>query len=162
MKILKGNNPINNHKLTLTLEDYVPYQLALLSNRLSQTLEIVCMRECGISRQDWRVLALVAGSEGCTARDLTDRRVMDAVAVHRAVRRLEEEALIVADVAVTDRRKRILRLTDSGRRAYETIVPHALELENQLLGILSPGEERQLRQALTKMLAHPLDTFPDG
>jgi len=141
----------------LTLENYVPYQLALLSSRLSHGLEAVCLRECGISRNDWRVLALIAQYDGCPSIDLVDRQVMDAVAVHRAVRRLESAGLVKAGQAEADRRMRLLKVTPTGRKVYETLVPYALELERRLLSVLGAVDAQHFGEMLSKMLATPME-----
>jgi len=141
----------------LALEDYVPYQLALLSSRLSHGLEAACERECGISRTDWRVLASIAQQEGCPAASLVDPHIMDAVAVHRAVRRLEAAGLVVAEAVEVDRRMRLLTTTADGRRVYETIVPFALELEARVLAVLPECDRSRFAASLGTLLSLPIE-----
>ncbi|MDM0012010.1 MarR family winged helix-turn-helix transcriptional regulator [Variovorax sp. J22P168] len=142
---------------SLALEEYVPYKLALLSSRLSHGLESACERECGISRTDWRVLASIAQQEGCPAASLVDPHIMDAVAVHRAVRRLETAGLVVAKAVEADRRMRLLMTTASGRKVYETLVPYALELEERMLSALPESNRAQFAASLGKLLSIPIE-----
>jgi len=139
------------------MEHYVPYQLASLSSRLSKALEVVCKRKFDISRTEWRVLALVGQSDACAASDLVERSVMDAVAVHRAVKRLEGLGYVCRSESQHDLRVKPLSLTPAGRTVYETIVPYAAELEKQLLSPLSPAKARQFRETLEQLAALALE-----
>ena len=136
----------------MRMQDYVPYQLAIVSSRLSRALETVFGAEHGLSRPEWRALALASEAESCLASDLVAWSGMDAVAVHRAVKRLEEMGLVERTAGTEDRRARPLRVTEQGRRVYSAVVPHALALERQLLEALGDEEGEVLRQALRKLM----------
>jgi DNA-binding MarR family transcriptional regulator len=135
----------------------VPYQLALLSSRLSLALEVVCKRKFDISRTEWRVLALVGQSDECAASDLVERSVMDAVAVHRAVKRLEALGYLCRSESQHDLRVRPLSLTPAGREVYGTVIPYAIELEEQLLGSLPRAKAQQFRETLAQLAAQGED-----
>jgi DNA-binding MarR family transcriptional regulator len=135
------------------IENYVPYQLALLSNKLSRALETVCQSECGISRNEWRVLVLIGQSGVCAASSLVEKKVMDPVAVHRAVKKLETAELISKDQSQNDGRVRLLVLTKKGRQVYEKLVPYAIELERRLMAALNADESEQLKSNLGTLLA---------
>lgn len=144
------------------MEHYVPYQLAQLSSRLSRALEAVCKRKFDLSRTEWRVLALVGQSDTCAASDLVERSVMDAVAVHRAVKRLESLGHLCREESAHDLRVRPLSLTAQGREVYRTIVPYAVELEERLLAGLSPAKAQQFRDTLLQLSTQGSDLeLPD-
>ena len=134
------------------MDNFVPYQLALLSSRLARELEAVYGERYGLSRTEWRTLALVGEADESAATSVVERSGMDVVAVHRAVKRLEGLGFIVRDNSSTDRRLKPLRLTDAGRDVYREIVPHAKDLEHRLLATLLPDEARIFRKALSKLL----------
>ena len=136
----------------LVIEDYVPYQLALLSSKLSHALGSVCQSECGITRNEWRVLALIGQSGVCAAASLVERKVMDTVAVHRAVKRLDEMRLISRETSQHDGRVRLLVLTKKGLQVYGKIVPYAAELERRLLAGLSAADGERFKVALAALL----------
>ena len=147
----------------LLMEHYVPYQLALLSSRLSLALERVCKRKFDISRTEWRVLALVGQVDSCAASELVERSVMDAVAIHRAVKRLESLGYLQRSESDRDMRVRPLSLTSSGRKVYQTIVPYAVELEGKLLQGLPPALAASFKEALQHLAAMDADFgFPDA
>lgn len=137
----------------LAMEQYVPYQLALLSSRLSLALERVCKRKFDISRTEWRVLALVGQVDSCAASELVEHSVMDAVAIHRAVKRLESLGYLQRSESNRDMRVRPLSLTPAGRHVYRSIVPHAVELEGTLLQGLPPSLVSPFKEALQHLMA---------
>ena len=136
----------------LAMDDYVPYQLAVLSSRLSRELESAYGERHGLSRTEWRTLALVGEVDESAATTVVERSGMDAVAVHRAVKRLEELGLMQRASSSTDKRLKPLRLTESGKAVYRSIVPHARELERRLLNKLLPDEVRMFRKVLSKLV----------
>jgi len=134
------------------MDHYVPYQLALLSSRLAAELESVYRELYGLSRTEWRTLALIGETEGCAATTLVERSTMDVVAVHRAVKRLVQLGFVERDTAAHDRRLKPLGLTEAGRAAYEAVIPHASSLERKLLSRLSSEDRKSLRRVLTALL----------
>lgn len=141
----------------LEMERYVPYQLALLSGRLSLALQQVCKQKYDISRVEWRILALVGQVDFCSASNLVERSIMDAVAVHRAVKRLEALGYIQRTESQRDMRVRTLSLTREGRKVYETIIPYAVALEEQLLSGLPSALAEQFKEALRLLVEHEID-----
>jgi len=139
------------------MEDYVPYQLALLSDRLSLALQRVSKQKYDLSRTEWRVMALVGQVDECSATDLVERSTMDAVAVHRAVKRLEALGYMNRAESLRDMRVRVLSLTQEGRKVYETIIPHAMELQAQLLSSLPPALAAQFQEALKFLVEQQAD-----
>lgn len=135
------------------MDEYVPYQLAILSSRLSRSLEEVFGREHGLTRPEWRVLALASEVESCRASELVIRSGMDAVAIHRAIKRLDEKGLIERSPADADKRARPLRVTEQGRAVYEAVIPHALELEQRLLSSLDERDAENFRAALRQLMS---------
>ena len=143
-----SNSATEEREKRLQMESYLPYQLALLSSRLSLSLEKICKRDFSISRTEWRVLALVGQVESCAASELVERSVMDAVAVHRAVKRLETIGLLARSESADDLRVRPLRLTAQGRKVYQTVIPYAVDLQAQLLGRLPAPLRKPFKEAL--------------
>ncbi|HYP82714.1 MarR family winged helix-turn-helix transcriptional regulator [Variovorax sp.] len=141
----------------LQMEDYVPYQLALLSSRLSAALEEVCKREFDIVSTEWRVMALVGQVDSCSASELVEASTMDAVAIHRAVKRLDALGYLSRSAAEHDLRVRLLSLTAEGRKVYRTIVPYAIELQHQLLQGLAKEDALRFKVTLTQLAREKVD-----
>ena len=137
----------------LAIEHYVPYQLASLSSRLGLALERVCKRMFDLTRNEWRVLALVGQFDSCAASKLVERSVMDAVAIHRAVKRLESLGYLQRAESKHDMRVRPMSLTPAGRDVYSAVVPLAMELEDRLLRALPPSLVSPFKEALQHLTA---------
>jgi DNA-binding MarR family transcriptional regulator len=153
----KNNAHKKAHKPGMVMGSYLPYQLAIISNRLSRALEDAYGKRHQLSRSEWRTLALLAESDNCFASDLVMHSGMDAVAVHRAVKKLESMGLLARESNDQDRRSKPLTLTVEGQQVYEDVVPHALALENQLLQSLGTQERTALVSALGKLMVMVMD-----
>ena len=146
---------------TLALEAYVPYQLAMLSSRLSRALEAVYGGRYGLARTEWRALALASEVPSCSASDLVERSGLDVVAIHRAVKNLEALGFVTRQSVEHDKRLRVLKVTPAGRQVYEAVVPHAVALQARLLGHLDQKEALALTSALTKLMSFPIEGLKD-
>lgn len=140
-----------NTEETFSVLEFVPYQFALLSSRLSRSLAQTCA-EHGLSLSEWRLMAVIASGRSMSASDVTERSTMDAVAVHRAVMSLLRRGFIERISVEGDKRIKQLVVTSAGQEAYEAIVPYARELEDTLLSCLSPAESMALRRMLRRLV----------
>lgn len=127
----------------LDLERFVPYQLSLLSNVVSQEIAEAYGERFGLAITEWRILAVLGRFPGMSAAGVAERSAMDKVAVSRAVARLLERGLLHRETHGDDRRRSVLELSEAGRKVYSEVAPLALSYERELLAPLSE-EERQL------------------
>ena len=75
------------------LSRFLPYQLSITSNAVSGRIAQEYRQHFGLSVPEWRVMAVLGDSGSLTQRDLTQRTLMDKVAVNRACKVLEERGL---------------------------------------------------------------------
>jgi DNA-binding MarR family transcriptional regulator len=137
----------------LVLENFLPYRLSVLSNRLSTAIAESYSARFGLSIPEWRVMAVLALAPGLSAAEVAERTAMDKVAVSRAVSRLLKAQRIRRETAAGDRRRSILELTAMGRHIYGRVAPALRAFELELLAALSPGERRQLDALLRRLEA---------
>src|SRR6185312_2251072 len=71
----------------LELERFVPYQLSIVSNTVSQAIADDYQARHDLGVTEWRVMAVLARFDGLSAREVAERTAMDKVAVRR---RLED------------------------------------------------------------------------
>lgn len=135
----------------LVLEEFLPYRLSVLSNRLSAAIAEAYSRRFGLSIPEWRVMAVLALEPGLSAAEVADRTAMDKVAVSRAVGRLISTARVQREVSSGDRRRSMLQLTADGRRIYRRIAPALRRYEAELLAALDPPDRRQLDALLRRL-----------
>jgi DNA-binding MarR family transcriptional regulator len=135
----------------LVLEEFLPYRLSVLSNRLSAAIAESYSSRFGLSIPEWRVMAVLALAPGASAAEVAERTAMDKVAVSRAVRRLLQTGRIRRETAAGDRRRSMLELTPAGRQIYRNITPALKRYEAELLATLSPRERHQLDTLLQRL-----------
>jgi DNA-binding MarR family transcriptional regulator len=135
----------------LVLENFLPYRLSVLSNRLSAAIAESYSRRFGLSIPEWRVMAVLALDPGLSAAEVADRTAMDKVAVSRAVSRLLTTGRARRETAPGDRRRHVLELTADGKRIYRRIAPALRRYETELLANLDPGERRLLGELLQRL-----------
>ncbi len=135
----------------LDLEQFLPYRVSVLSNRISGNIAKLYGDRYGLSIPEWRVITILALYPGLSASEVSDRTAMDKVAVSRAVARLLERGFIKRETHGDDRRRSVLALSAAGFEVYETIAPLVIESERRLMSVLSEEEEQQLERLITRL-----------
>ena len=135
----------------LDLERFVPYQLSVLSNVVSQEIAQAYSERFGLAVTEWRVIAVLGRFPGLSAAGVAERSAMDKVAVSRAVAGLLERGLLHREVHDTDRRRSVLELSDAGRKVHAEVAPLALAYERELLAPLDEAERLQFSRMLERL-----------
>jgi len=138
-------------KRTLDLDRFLPYRLSVLTNRVSDAIAREYSDRFGLTISEWRVMAVLGGSPGLSAREVAERSAMDKVQVSRAVEALVRARRVARTPDAQDGRIQRLALTAKGRAIYDEVAPLALHLEEILLSALSAGERRALDDLLAKL-----------
>jgi DNA-binding MarR family transcriptional regulator len=136
----------------LVLEDFLPYRLSILSNRISRAIAARYAKTFELSIPEWRIIAVLGRRPGLTAKEIAEATEMDKVAVSRAVAKLVESKRVVARADRDDARRQILALTAQGENVHARIAPIALENEQRLLATLDTRERAQLDVLLDRLL----------
>lgn len=137
----------------LVLEDFLPYRLSILSNRVSSAIAKRYARTFDLTIPEWRILAVLGRTAGLTAKQLAEATEMDKVAVSRAVARLNAARRVAATEDPDDARRQRLALTSAGANLYAKIAPIALDTERRLLEALDPRDRNQLDGLIGRLLA---------
>ncbi len=137
----------------LILEDFLPYQLAILSHTVSSLIAHVYDKRFDLTIPEWRVIAIVGRFPGLSAVEVAERTMLDKVAVSRAVTKLIKAERIDREFADADRRRSILTLSAEGRKVHDEIAPLALEMEEDLLHGLSDEQIATLHTVIERLLA---------
>jgi DNA-binding MarR family transcriptional regulator len=135
----------------LVLEEFLPYRLSVLTNRVSSALAGRYADEFSMSAAEWRVMAALGSSDGLSGTDVCLRTAMDKVQVSRAVANLVESGRVVRRADAQDGRVIRLALSSNGRDVYEKIVPRAKAFEARLLAVLTTEELNSLDVILGKL-----------
>ena len=134
----------------LTLGEFLPYQLSITSNAVSDLIARAYRGRFALKIPEWRLMAVLGEVASATQRELVEATAMDKVTVNRASKALEDRGLIGRAPNAADGRSHHLALTTTGRELYEQIVPMALSVEAELF---ANGEAKALEAMLTKLRA---------
>lgn len=152
-----GNGPAAEQRLgenaPLKLEHFLPYQLNVISNLVSQALSRVYARRYGIGVPEWRILVTLGQYGVMTAKAIGAHTHMHKTKVSRAVAQMEKRRLLGRRANRDDMREAFLSLTAAGRAMYEEVAPHALDFARRLTEILTPGDREAFDRALQQLTA---------
>ena len=135
----------------LELEQFLPYRLSVLSNRISGAIAREYSQRFGLGVTEWRVMAVLGRYPDLSAGEVAQRTAMDKVAVSRAVASLLEAGRLQRDIHGGDRRRSVLRLSPAGHAIYDEVAPLALAFERNLLGDMEAGERALLFRLLDRL-----------
>lgn len=142
----------------LTLERYLPYRLATLSNRISGIIAQTYKDKFGLSVTEWRIMAVLGEYPGASADEVSVKIQIEKSIVSRSLQKLLGRHLVVREVDAADRRRQNLTLTKTGKDVYRQIVPVSYDYEDQLLTCFN-AEEQALFDALLDRLYDQADTI---
>lgn len=137
----------------LVLAEFLPYQLSITSNAVSDLIARAYRGRFALKIPEWRLMAVLGEVASATQRELVAATAMDKVTVNRASKALEDRGLIGRAPNAADGRSHHLALTDTGRELYDQIVPLALSVEAELEQILGSGEAKALEAMLAQLRA---------
>ena len=135
----------------LSLAEFLPYQLSITSNAVSNRIAEVYRSEFGLKVPEWRVMAVLGDGGPLTQRRLTELTLMDKVAVNRACKVLEERRLANREPNADDGRSHLLALTEAGWNVHDRIVPMARAMEHRLLEPLNSAERQTFVSLLNRL-----------
>jgi len=137
----------------LSLENFLPYRLAVLSNTVSTTVARAYDKRFNVSIPEWRVIAVLGRFPGLSAVEVAERTLMDKVAVSRAVTKLIKNGRIDREFADADKRRSILNLSEDGKKLHDEIAELALQFERDLLQGFEDAEIDNLSNIMERLLA---------
>jgi len=143
----------------LKLDLFLPYRLSIASNRVSSAIATAYQALFALKIPEWRLIAVIAESDGLTQQALGVATRMDKVTVSRAAIALVERGLLRRRPNPDDQRSHLLSLTEAGQTLYESVAPKALELEARIFAGFSADEVATFRAMLDRLeqSAAPLD-----
>lgn len=135
------------------LDDLLLYRLSRLLGTAGSMVIRLCEGRFGITRREWRVLALLAQDEGLLSSQLATRAQLDRARTSRAITSLAGKKMVKRQPLPGDRRQVALLLTPQGRALYEAMFPLVTALNRELLQVLERPQIAQLDVALDALQA---------
>lgn len=150
----------------MKLETYFPYLLAATAESFSRKLVEVYGRTYGLSREEWRLLLLLADAGQLSSLELTKRTTLDKVQVSRAAQKLEDKGLISRSVPASDRRLRVYTCSDAGQALFSKVFPSVQTQADSILENMSTQDRANLEKGLKALAlavaAHTEQTSQDN
>jgi DNA-binding MarR family transcriptional regulator len=135
----------------LELDDFVPYYVRVIANRLAQAASRLYQRKFGIGLTEWSCLSTLAKEEEISASRICEMSGFDKGLISRGLGSLESKGLIQSSPVKDHNRKRLIRFTPAGRALYFEIRGLALFREQRLLEGLSSQDRAALLTSLRVM-----------
>jgi DNA-binding MarR family transcriptional regulator len=131
-------------------EHYIGYTLTDAA-RLLRTVFERRVREFGLTRAQWIVIARIYRRQGLSQSEVADILEIEKASAGRLIDRMEAKGWLQRRDDASDRRVNRLHLTPAAERLHAAIWPLAEATVDAALGDLSANERRQLSALLTRV-----------
>lgn len=135
----------------MQLEAFFPYRLAVAAETFSRNLTDVYRQNYGLSREEWRLLFLLAEAGELSSLDLARRTTLDKVQISRAAKRLEKKGVITRATSEEDRRLRIYSCSEEGKELFDEVLPQVQTRAREILTLMSDEEMAALEHGLAAL-----------
>ena len=132
------------------IEDFVPYRLYRVTNRLNAKL-LSRLKSIRINPSQWRVLSVLKAFGVLNIGQIADLTLMEQPTVSRVVAQLEGKGGVSRRPSAADARVTEVALTAKGVAAFEHIIPTALRHQQLAFEGFSAKELETLKKLLSKI-----------
>lgn len=133
------------------LEDLLIYRLVRLVSQSSAPVIRLCEGRFGISRREWRIVALLAAHGALSPSALAEHGNLDRARTSRAITGLVGKKLVARVTQPGDRRRAQVALTAAGRRLYDEIFPEVAQINRRLVAVLDEATLVSFDNALARL-----------
>lgn len=135
----------------LDLEHRPAYRFSILAALSTRAMAGMLSERFRITVAGWKALSMIGAYEPISSGMVARRSSMEPDKVTRAVDQLVGKGLVARKVDPADRRRVVLTLTASGRRAYGEIDRMRRQVDAEFLSVLSDSERKAFFEALDKL-----------
>ena len=146
----------HNLKRRFQDEDFLLFCLPTVARHAAYICAAEYARNFTMSVPEWRLMALIGRFEGISAKEISDRILLDQVTISRAVHKCTQRGLIREIPSRGDRRRKRLAFTAEGRAYFRRFLPRACQLASEMENGLTGPEIRTLKRLLKKLDQHLL------
>ncbi len=134
-----------------TVDDLLNYRLSRLYSASGAMVIRLCEGRYGITRREWRLIALLAAHGAMSPSELAERAHLERGRTSRHITELTARKLIQRLAVAEDGRRARVELTARGRQLYEELFPQSVGFHREVLAVLSPQELQAFDDALAKL-----------
>ena len=120
-----------------TVDDLLNYRLSCLLAVSGAMITRLCEGRYGITRREWRLIALLAAHGAMSPSELATRARLERPRVSRLITELVAKDIVARVGDPDDKRRALVRLTDEGQALYDELFPRTIAFNNQVLAALS-------------------------
>ncbi|WP_298830341.1 MarR family transcriptional regulator [uncultured Piscinibacter sp.] len=136
------------------LDDLLNYRLARLHALSGAPVVRLCEGRYGITRREWRLLALLAAQGATSPSELADRAHLDRARTSRAIGSLSAKGLVQRVARPGDARRAVVQVTPCGQSLYEEMFPQVAAINRAMLDALDEPLLAALDEALRRLTSH--------
>jgi DNA-binding MarR family transcriptional regulator len=134
-----------------TVDDLLNYRLSCLLASSGAMVTRLCEGRYGITRREWRLIALLAAHGAMSPSELSERAHLERARISRHITELVAKKLLARVPLPEDKRRARVELTERGRAPYDELFPQSVRFNNQVLQALSPAELAAFDTALRRL-----------
>jgi DNA-binding MarR family transcriptional regulator len=139
------NGELSSHALAI---------ISFIYNRVIVGAAPALRKQVGLSVTEARIVLHVGVAEWKTANELAKNLALDKAAISRAIARLIDLGLMVAERDPDHAARNLLELTEAGRTKSQQIASFTFAREDYLLSVLTDSEQGQFLRSLQKILTN--------
>lgn len=129
------------------------HRLLKLTNRLMAPFSTHLSHRYNISLNEFRLLMAIGRLGASASHQLAEHTGVNAMSVSRAVATLQRNGRIKVETDPSNRRRKVLSLTQEGERLYEVMRPQTEMVADFLLDGLAEADVAKLDELLGKLIA---------
>lgn len=144
-------DPLPAFRAPRSILDLVNYQLHQIESRSAGLVTRICEGEFGITRREWRFLALLAVLGEQSPSQLATLAALDRPRTSKALASLQQRGLVERRGVAGDGRRQRIRLSAAGHALHERLFPRVVQVNLALLDDFSEREVMQLARLLKRL-----------
>lgn len=141
------------------VDDYLLYLMARASALASAGFHNQ-VRALGMQVYEWRIMAVLFGTDGVTVGGLARRCLIKQPSVTKNIDRMEERGLVSRRPSPDDRRQVIISLTERGTEIVADLVQRARAHEAEVLADFPKDEAEILKRVLRRLIERHKEDSP--
>lgn len=139
------------------MKDEEPLPLGLLLKQTQHALRVSLDQELAamdMTMPQWGVLRAIAAQPGISGAAIARAAFLSPQGVNRVLTHLEAKGSIVRHPSATHGRVLDIHVTAAGQALLAQCEAAYEHIEYQMVGTMTPAEQEQVREVLTRWLAH--------
>lgn len=133
------------------VDDYLAYLLARASHEVSRDFRRE-LKSCGLAVLEWRVLATLHGTDGCSLSEVAKAVLFKQPTVTKLIDRMERDGWVKRQPGAPDRRRIRILMTQKGQKVVGRLLVMAKRHEDAYLASYDPVEIDNLKRILRDLI----------